>query len=41
MAAHKKLNAKAPLEEAKMILGWLWNFRALTISLSKWHRQFD
>jgi hypothetical protein len=33
MAARKKLDAKGLLSKVKMIFGWLWNFRNLTISL--------
>jgi hypothetical protein len=35
MAARKKLDAEGRLSETKMILGWLWNFCSLTISLPK------
>ncbi len=35
MAARKKLDAEGQLSKTKMILGWLWNFRSLTISLHK------
>jgi hypothetical protein len=33
MAARKKLDAEGLLSKTKMILGWLWNFCNLTISL--------
>ncbi len=33
MAALHKLSAEGRLEETKMILGWMWDFRRLTISL--------
>ena len=33
MAAGHKLWGEGRLKEIKMILGWLWNFRRLTISL--------
>jgi hypothetical protein len=33
LAARLKLNAEGLLEETKMILGWMWDFRRLTISL--------
>jgi hypothetical protein len=33
MAARHKLDAEGLLEETKMILGWMWDFRCLTISL--------
>jgi hypothetical protein len=33
MTARKKLDAKGLLSKTKMILGWLWNFCNLTISL--------
>jgi hypothetical protein len=33
MAALHKLSAEGRLEETKMILGWMWDFRCLTISL--------
>jgi hypothetical protein len=33
MAARHKLDAEGLLEETKMILGWMWDFRRLTISL--------
>ncbi len=35
MAVRKKLDAEGRLSETKMILGWLWNFCSLTISLPK------
>jgi hypothetical protein len=35
MAARKKLDAKGLLSKTKLILGLLWNFRNLTISLPK------
>ncbi len=39
MAALHKLSAEGRLKETKMILGWLWDFRRLTISLpiDKYH----
>ncbi len=33
MAARHKLDAEGLLKETKMILGWMWDFRCLTISL--------
>ncbi len=33
MAALHKLSTEGRLEEMKMILGWMWDFRLLTISL--------
>jgi hypothetical protein len=33
MAARHKLDAESLLKETKMILGWMWDFRCLTISL--------
>jgi hypothetical protein len=39
MAARHKLNAEGFLEETKMILGWMWDFRRLIISLPTKHRQ--
>jgi hypothetical protein len=33
MAALQKLSAEGRLEETKIILGWMWDFRRLTISL--------
>jgi hypothetical protein len=33
MAARHKLDAEGLLEETKIILGWMWDFRCLTISL--------
>jgi hypothetical protein len=38
MAARKKLDTEGRLSKTKMILGWLWNFGNLTISLS--HNKF-
>ncbi len=35
MAERKKLDAEGLLRKTKMILGWLWNFCNLTISLPK------
>jgi hypothetical protein len=33
MAARHKLDVEGLLKETKMILGWMWDFRRLTISL--------
>jgi hypothetical protein len=33
MVSNQKLKAEAALSESKTILGWLWNFRQLIISL--------
>ncbi len=35
MNAQAKLKAKTGLTETKVILGWLWNFRTMTIALPK------